>query len=379
LHQASRVHQSRQRGGASLAEILQRHITKDFIALVEVFVSSDGASIAVGDHWLDGVVKALQSADIYTVLCSQHSIERRWINIEMGAALARSKPIIPICHTDLKAGQLQRPLEDNQAIEASDPEGLKRLYKRLADELGSAMPSIDFDALAAEVREFERRHSAQKDMVAQAYYSGAQTSTTDQLVLNPKVLCATSKQFQDTIREDIGLIREAFPDGVRHLVSTSSADLRRLLAEHPFDIIHIATYLCPISGNLIFSEVDPKTKKDVSGNPDNLEAETLVRLVKEAGASLVVLPNNEALALVAKLLPVTNVVFALEPIDLKTLATWIKEFYLMLSKGYSLSDACRKAFAEHQAPMNLYPQLLPNAGRRFANQTRDPVALPAPA
>jgi TIR domain-containing protein len=65
-------------------------------------VSSDGTSIAVGEHWLEGVIQALQSAELFAVLCSQQSIERRWINIEMGAALARSKPIIPICHTDLK-------------------------------------------------------------------------------------------------------------------------------------------------------------------------------------------------------------------------------------------------------------------------------------
>jgi hypothetical protein len=90
-----------------------------------------------------------------------------------------------------------------------------------------------------------------------------------------------------------------------------------------------------------------------------------VDLVKETGASLVVLPNNEALPLVAKLLPVTNVVFAYDPIDLKTLANWIRDFYLMLAKGYSLSDACRKAFAQHQAPMNLYPQLPVLSGRKF--------------
>jgi hypothetical protein len=332
-------------------------------------VLSDGTSIAVGDRWLDGVVQALQSADIYAILCSQHSIERRWINIEMGAALARSKPIIPICHTDLNPAQLQRPLEDSQAIQASNPDGLRRLYSRLADEIGSAMPSVDFNALADEVRAFEERHSEQKDMVTEAFYCGAQTPTTDQVVPNPKVLCATSTQYQDTISEDIELIRAAFPESVRHLVSTSSADLRKLLVENRFDIIHVASFICPLSGDLIFSEVDPRTKKDISGKPDYLEIETFVRLVMEAGASLVVLPNNEALPLVAKLLPVTNVVFALDPIDLKTLANWIKDFYLMLSKGYSLSDACRKAFAQHQAPMNLYPQLPANSARKFPRES----------
>jgi hypothetical protein len=372
-----RVFISHASGEAPLAEVLKEHIVKDFIGLVDVFVSSDGTGIAVGDNWLDGVVKALQGADIYAVLCSQHSIERRWINIEMGAALARSKPIIPICHTDLKAGQLQRPMEDSQAIQASDPDGLRRLYSRFATALGSTIPSADFSAIADEIRAFEKRHIEQKGMVTEASNCGARTITTDQVVTNPKVLCATSKQYQDTIREDIELIRGAFPEGVRHLVSTSSADLRKLLVENHFDIVHVASYICPISGDLIFSEVDPRTKKDVSGKPDYLEIDTFVRLVMEAGASLVVLPNNEALPLVAKLLPVTNVVFALEPIDLKTLANWIQDFYLMLSKGYSLSDACRKAFAQHQAPMNLYPQLPANSTRRFPRELLSVAAVPA--
>jgi hypothetical protein len=374
-----RVFISHASGEASLAEILQRHITKDFIGLVEVFVSSDGTSIAVGDHWLDDVVLALQKADIYVVLCSQHSIERRWINIELGAALARSKAIVPVCHTDLKASQLQRPLEDSQAVQASDPDGLRRLYSRFADELGSAVPSVDFSALAAEVRAFEERHSEQKDTVAEAFYRGAETTTTEQEVLNPKVLCVTSKQYQDTIGADIELIRAAFPEGVRHLVGTSSADLRKLLAENRFDIIHVASYVCPLTGDLIFSEVDSKTKADVSGKPDYLEVVTFVRLVMEAGASLVVLPNNEALPLVAKLLPVTNVVFALDPIDLKTLANWIQDFYLMLSKGHNLSDACRKAFAQHQAPMNLYPQLPANSARKFPRESMSLAAVSAGA
>ncbi|MFN7993575.1 MAG: toll/interleukin-1 receptor domain-containing protein [Bryobacteraceae bacterium] len=370
-----RVFVSHASGEAQLAEILKQHILDDFIGLVEVFVSSDGTSIAVGEQWMNGVVQALQRADLYAVLCSQHSIERRWINIEMGAALARSKPIIPICHTDIKPGQLQRPLEDSQAIEASDPVGLHQFYRRLARELGSAIPSVDFAAFASEVRAFETRHRAQKNAVIAAIDCGVQTPTTEQPVTNPQVLCASSKQYQETIGENIELIREAFPESVHHFVSTSSGDLRKLLAENRFDIIHIAAYICPISGDLIFSEVDPATRNAIHGTPDYLEVETFVQLVKETGASLVVLPNNEALPLVAMLLPVTNVVFAYDPVDLRTLTNWIRDFYLMLAKGYSLSDACRKAFAQHQAPMSLYPQLPATSARKFPREIMSPTAV----
>ena len=80
-------------------------------------------------------------------------------------------------------------------------------------------------------------------------------------------------------------------------------------------------------------------------------------LVLESGASLVVLANNETLALVTKLLQVTSVVFALEPVDSKALAAWIASFYDFLARGFTLRDSCRKAFAQHQLPMTLYPRL----------------------
>jgi hypothetical protein len=363
-------------GEAQLAEILEKRITRDFLGLVEVYVSSDGTSIAVGDDWLNNVVGALRTADIYLVVCSQQSIDRRWINIEIGSALSRDRPIIPVCHTDLKPAQLQRPLEDSQGLAASDPQGLRRLYTRLAGELGSSVPAVDFDAWAQEIKVFEERHKEQIAAIMEASNCGARTATTEQAVPNPQVLCACSKQYQDTIRADLQLIRQAFPESVNHPVITNSSDLRQILATQHFDIIHVASYICPRSGDLIFSEVDPRSRTDVSGMPDDLEVQSFVDLVKEAGASLVVLPNNEALPLVAKLLPVTNVVFAHDPVDVKTLASWISDFYRMLAEGYSLSDACRKAFAQHQAPMTLYPQLPANSQRKFprANQSAGNVA-----
>src|SRR4051794_13323297 len=88
-------------GESELAKLLQQRIVADFIGLVEVFVSSDGTSLVAGSDWLKEVTARLQDADIYIVLCSQHSLDRPWINIELGAAMARSKRVIPICHTDL--------------------------------------------------------------------------------------------------------------------------------------------------------------------------------------------------------------------------------------------------------------------------------------
>ena len=102
-------------------------------------------------------------------------------------------------------------------------------------------------------------------------------------------------------------------------------------------------------------------------------------LVLESGASLVVLANNETLALVTKLLQVTSVVFALEPIESKALAAWIASFYDFLAEGFTLRDSCRKAFAQHQLPMTLYPRLSTDMTVDGGPQADDPQPRLEPA
>src|SRR5207248_5038850 len=123
------------------------------------------------------------------------------------------------------------------------------------------------------------------------------------------VLCVSSAQFRATVREDLELILAAFPDQAQHVSTITSTELTGALINKRFDIIHVASFVCPASGDLVFSEIDPVTKGDIAAVRDGVSAETFAGLVREAGASLVVLAHSETLALVTQLLPVTNVVF----------------------------------------------------------------------
>jgi TIR domain-containing protein len=345
-------------GESELGNLIKTHIDAAFIGMVDVYVSSDGTSIAVGDNWMNSVVSHLQQADIFIVLCSQHSLDRPWINLELGAALTRGKTIIPLCHTDLVAAQLvRRPLSDFEALNASDPQGLKSLFTKLADALGSRVPAVDWVRLVSEVRAFESRYLAQKQTISQAKLQNRSPEIADLALAAPEVLCVSSVQFQSTVREDLDMINAAFPNQAHHEVITTSKELADLLVRKHFDVIHVAAFVCPSSGDLVFSAVDPLTKQDLERPRDELSAEQFMALVLESGASLVVLANNETLALVTKLLQVTSVVFALEPVPSKALAAWIASFYDFLSDGCTLRESCRKAFAQHQLPMTLYPRL----------------------
>ena len=164
-------------------------------------------------------------------------------------------------------------------------------------------------------------------------------------------------QFQTAVREDLEMIHAAFPNQAQHEVITTSNELADLLVRKHFDVIHVAAFVCPASGDLVFSPVDPITKQNLDGPRDELSAEQFMALVVESAANLVVLANNETLALVTKLLQVTSVVFALEPVESKALAAWIASFYGFLGAGFTLRESCRKACAQHQIPMTLYPRL----------------------
>lgn len=344
-------------GESELAKLLKDRIESDFLGVIDVFVSSDGTSLVAGTQWLEDVKLRLRDADFYIVLCSQHSVDRPWINIELGAALTRDKPVIPLCHTDLLARQfVRRPLSDYEAFDASNPDGLKSLYEALRRSLASRMPDVDFAEMAHAVHQFEITYKAQKKLIEAASATPAREATARTLQ-HPSVLCVSSEQFRETVREDLTLILNAFPDQVHHEAITTSAEVKNILVRQHFDIVHVAAYVCPVNGDLVFSGVDPATKRDLAGPRDGLSADAFARLIKEADVSLVVLAHNETLALVTNLLPVTSVVFALEPVDSSSLIEWIKGFYAFLAEGLTIAESCRKAFALHQIPMMLYPRL----------------------
>jgi len=134
---------------ATTAATLKKVLNKDFLRMLEVFVSSDGESIAAGDAWLESIEEALQKSSLMLVLCSPVSIRRPWINFEAGAAWMRKVPIVPLCHGGLKPGDLQAPLSFREGVLLSDERGLQRLYSRVAKVLGCDVPNVSFVKRAA--------------------------------------------------------------------------------------------------------------------------------------------------------------------------------------------------------------------------------------
>lgn len=143
---------------SGLASVLKRHIAKDFLGMIDVFVSSDSMSVSLGSKWLNEVDKALGRAKVELILCSHESVRRPWVNFEAGAGWVRGIPVVPICHTGMRPVDLPIPLNMLQGVEASDADDLRKTYALLAKQLGSDTPSADFKGIAEEITAFEAEY-----------------------------------------------------------------------------------------------------------------------------------------------------------------------------------------------------------------------------
>lgn len=144
---------------AELAQLFKREIERSFLNMVEVFVSSDNASISIGTNWLEQITNGLRTCKAIMIFCSPASIVRPWINFEAGAGWARSIEIVPLCHSGIRPVDLPLPLNLMQGVEAHDQTKITEVFRLIAGKLGSGTPTVDAATLAAEVSKFEQTYS----------------------------------------------------------------------------------------------------------------------------------------------------------------------------------------------------------------------------
>jgi hypothetical protein len=333
-----------------LADPLKEHLTRDFTGLVDVFVSSDRTSITAGSKWLEEVTDAINRSSLVVVLCSNESVSRPWINFEAGAAHVRGKPIVPFCHTDLTPAQLPVPLSESEGVQGSKPEGIRKLYEVVSQMLGSQVPDVNFDSYAEEVQKFEAEYRNERSTLIEC--TGIEQ--TSETVSNPRVLCISSPQFLEIgYQNQLEVVLSAFPDDLAHLRVDNAKDLQLQLTTSGFDIVHIAAFVCPRSGDMYFSSVDLNTGERTTSEVEIVGAKALALLLKMAKTRLAVITSCDSLALAATLLGVTNVVATRDMVSPKMMAAWVEGSYGMLKKR-PLSESFEYAMGFSRAPMCLY-------------------------
>lgn len=156
---------------AKLAAVFKATIEDEFSGFVDVFVSSGGRSIPIGIPFLKSIERGLVDCIGAIYLISPTSVRRNWINFELGAVWIRSVssvrgggseiPAIPICHSGCTPSNLPMPLNNLNAILATDPLQLELAFRSIQSVVGGkGFLKTDFCQLASKIAALEEHGSA---------------------------------------------------------------------------------------------------------------------------------------------------------------------------------------------------------------------------
>ena len=342
---------------ARFAHLIKARLEEDFFGIINLFYSNDITSVPVGSKWDESLVEGLRRATVMLALCSRHSVKLPWINFEIGGAATRGVEIIPLCHSGITPDQLPASMAMTQGVTLTNAKALERWYVKLSALIGCRVPRLDFEALAGQFADLEKIYERELD----EQQAATARRTADRSVVNPHLLCVTSRQYRDLgLANEIDTVLKAFPEPLRHDTVMSSAELKRVL-NSKVDIVHIAGYVCPRTGTLFFSAVKlPEGLSQPEGEEDYVTARALQRLLQDAGTTLVVIASGDSLALISRLLPVVHVISPQERISAKQMARWVKEFYELLWTK-TLVEACEMATMQSGAMMTMMSKQTPAA------------------
>ncbi len=161
----SHIHEEKE-----LALIIKSAIESEFSGFVEVFVSSDGTSIPAGSNFLKRIEDGLVECVGALCLISPISINRNWINFELGAVWIRSTmsmrqggpeiPVLPICHSGQALATLPKPIDNLNSVLSNQSTGLEFAFRAIQNAVGGEGEfRTNFNTLAQEVVEFEKDYT----------------------------------------------------------------------------------------------------------------------------------------------------------------------------------------------------------------------------
>lgn len=146
---------------SELAIEIKEVIKTAFLGMIDVFVSSDGESIELGELWLNKIRENLKKCSVEIILCSNESIKRPWINFEAGAGWIKDIPVIPICHSGMTKENLPTPINSLQSIEIAN---LEKILPILAKALNCQVPQINLDIFKENISKFENKHKEDAEL-----------------------------------------------------------------------------------------------------------------------------------------------------------------------------------------------------------------------
>jgi hypothetical protein len=337
-----------------VADFLHERIRQDFLGLVEVINFSNTFNTLAGQNWLEQLTESLKKSDLHLVLCSFEALTRSWVNFEAGAARVRGIPIVPLCYMSLTPAQLPIPFAMYEGLGITTPTGWEKLYGTISDKLGTSVPSVGFTDYASKITQLEAAFRNQKATLAK--FGGVpSTDVAPEIVENPNVLCISSPQFMEIgFKNQLQAVIDAFPSTVRHARVLDSRSLIREVRQNKYQVVHLATYVCPRSGDVYFSDVDLQNGAAARLPADKITADALASLLQESGTQLVVITSCDSSKLLLSLIETAHIVATRDMVSANMMAQWVQDFYARLTDAVPLSQALEYATNNSGAPMGFY-------------------------
>lgn len=101
----------------------------------------DEHRVSPGESWAESISDALQHADAYIVLVTKQLPTSSWATVEVGAALASEKPVIPVLAED--GAVVPFVLRDRAYLDMRDPDTRSRDLDELAHLVSNAIQRRD--------------------------------------------------------------------------------------------------------------------------------------------------------------------------------------------------------------------------------------------
>jgi hypothetical protein len=102
-------------------------------------------SITPGAHWLTSIKEALRDCRLVIVLLSPLSLQRHWIHLEAGAALARDIPLLVVAHAGLQYKDIPDPYRQYQHVSFDTDEGIMKFQHEMEAVSATKHPFLRFD------------------------------------------------------------------------------------------------------------------------------------------------------------------------------------------------------------------------------------------
>jgi hypothetical protein len=294
----------------------------------EIAVWDEAAELAIGDSILDGLIKVSVTYDFAILLFGRDDCTM------MGGVEIPTVRDNVIFELGLFMGQMGRgrafwlsPQGAQAPHMASDLAGIVHLsYKE-----GNTTDAEAIRASLAEPAGKIRSHVATL---------GLRTDRTGHMVPMRQALCLASSQYTPArFQKDLSYIHDFFSEReVTHEHGVTAERFQSYFEPDRFwDIVHLGLFVDKEKQRMLFDAAPG------GGEVESLSLEAIEGMIKDCGASLVVIITCDSLRFGERLARLTNVIAGHQPIAPTAALSWAKVFYKALSVGLPLSRAFDKA------------------------------------